>query len=229
MPRRLLEKQAHEQALCFRHLVLDHDLGVNRISDAPGRYPQPPGDRRETRLKALADLPEVSDDGAPAILLEGGSARGERQRIASEGAGDEDLFELAHEVSAPDDRGERKPVGYALAENGQFWSHAEVLLGAPDRPAKTADDLVEDQQRPVPVRRVPHLGQKARGGRVEKHWLHDHGGDTSSVLFKRRLQRGQVVVGERDDELGEVLWDSLRSGRRERVPIVPARIATIDD
>ena len=204
-----MEEQAHEQPLRFGRLVLDDDLRVDGIAQASGRHAEPRGDGRESLLEATPRQPQVVDDGATAVLVQRSEARGQRQRVASECTGNEDLLELAHELSATNHRGQRKPVRHSLAEDRQVGNNAEVLLAAPDRPAEAAHDLVEDQERPVPMRCGFHAGQKARGRRVDKHRLHDDCGHAPAVLVERRLQGVEVVVRERDHQPGEVLWNSL--------------------
>src|SRR5262245_5668339 len=83
--RRLLEEQAHQQALRLRRAVVDDDLWVDGVAEDPGRDPQPRRDCGEALVKATAHVPEMLDDGPAPVDVERRQARGEGQRVTAEG------------------------------------------------------------------------------------------------------------------------------------------------
>src|SRR5215470_15461282 len=133
--RRLLEEQAHQKPPCLVALVPDQDLGMHRVADALGGRTRAGHGGTEALLEAPADPPEVRDDGSMPVLLDRRARRGQGERVAAERARDEDVLELAHQLTRTDHGGEWKSIRHSLAECGEIRRHPEVLLGASDRPA----------------------------------------------------------------------------------------------
>src|SRR5262245_3245737 len=99
---------------------------------------------------------------------------GEEHRLARRGA------ELLHQIRAAAKRPDRVAVSHRLPECGEIWRHPGDRLEAADRVAEPGDYLVEDEQSPVAVAKVPKAGEEAvaREHRADVVWdrLEDHCG-----------------------------------------------------
>ncbi len=79
------------------------------------------------------------------------AGRGQGHELGGEGRRDPGPLDLSHEVPAPADEGERKPVGQGLAEDHEVRSDAPALHRTTERHPEAGLDLVEDQHRAHPA------------------------------------------------------------------------------
>src|SRR5690606_22978694 len=97
--------------------------------------------------------------------------------------------------------GDREPVAHGLAPARQVGGDAVDLLRAAGRAAVAGDQLVERQQRAVPVAQGAHPGEIARWRFVQGGGgFHDDAGDV--VPGEQGVEGGQVAVGEGDGGRG---------------------------
>lgn len=96
----------------------------------------------------------------------------------------------------------RQPAADDLAERRQIGPHAERRLRAAEGHAKSADDLIEDQQRAMLACQRAEAREEPRIGRHEAHvrrdGLEDHARDALAVLAEGSVERVDRI--ERDDE-----------------------------
>src|SRR5205823_15133297 len=89
-----------------------------------------------------------------------------------------------------------------FSQTGQIGQHMEALLRAAKRDAKTADHLVEDQDRAVLARDLAQVLKKTGVGRDDAHvardWLDDHGRDLAWTCLEGVAYGRQVVVWDRE-------------------------------
>ena len=137
-------------------------------------------------------------------------ARGHRHRIAAERAGLVDRAarrDLRHQVATAAVGADRHAAADDLAERAQVRRDAVALLRAAERDAEAGHHFVEDQQRAVlraqlaQVLQVAVARQDAVG--VADDRLDDQAGDLAADVVEQ-LRRGiEIVVGQRQREVGE--------------------------
>ena len=193
-------------------------------------HAEPRGERAEALLEAPARAPEVLDDGLAPVHVEGGAAGRERQRVAAEGARHEHLLELAASSSrAADDAASGRPLAMPLPNVARSGTTPKCSCAPPTAQRKPL--TISSKIRSAPCRwaaaftpaRKPGAGASSSTGSMI----------TAATLpwcsSSAALERGEVVVVERRDEAREVLRNALRPRGRDRVPLVPAVIAAIED
>ena len=142
-----------------------------------------------------------------------GQAGGGGDRVPGQGAGlvDRPLRrEVVHHVGAAAERRGREAAAHHLAEGHQVG--APALLGAVETPLaepggpEPGHHLVADEQRAVVAAGLGQEAVEPRLGRDHAHvargGLGDQAGDPVAVLGERLLDRGPVVVGQHQGQLG---------------------------
>ena len=156
-----------------------------------------------------------------------GQAGGGGDRVPGQGAGlvDRPLRrEVVHHVGAAAERRRREAAAHHLAEGHQVG--APALLGAVQPPLaepggpEAGHHLVADEQRAVAAAGLGQEAVEPRLGRDHAHvaggGLGDQAGDPVAVLGERLLDRGPVVVGQHEGQLGRRGGYAGRAGDRER-------------
>ena len=129
----------------------------------------------------------------------------------------------------PTTRRDRHAVAHRLAETGEVGNDAVIGLGTANRPTKAGDNLVEDQERAVPVHEVLQFLQ------IAGHWLRaagrldDEGRELVWIFVKEGFDRGEVAVGDHVGERRDRGWNAEIAGGCADVPVLPAVIAAQHD
>ena len=109
---------------------------------------------RAQRLHALSSPPVVPEAVGHLLaldLVDGRDRGSERQRLAAERAGIEDVLHQPHDIRSADDCGNWHAISHGFAEAREIRRDAVTRLRTADRPAEAGDDFVEDQQRAMAV------------------------------------------------------------------------------
>ncbi len=158
----------------------------------------------------LALSVDVGEQGRVADLAQGGARHRAGQRVAAEGRAVGPQRERRGDLLA----GQHGPDGYAASERFGYRHHVGChvvpLVGEqPTGASHPALDLVEHQQRLVPVAQAPQVGQEARrrGGDAAfpLHRLDEHG----ACLRRDQLLDGVEVVERAVAEAGRQRLEAL--------------------
>ena len=99
-------------------------------------------------MQLLARKLQTRGDFEVAQIFDGGFGGCQRQRLATEGGEEEDVFfEQPHHLGTARQHRKRHAVGHSFGEAGQVCRHVEALLGAAERDPEARPHFVEDQKR----------------------------------------------------------------------------------
>ena len=105
---------------------------------------------------------------------------------------------MLHQVLTSAIRANRQATADDLAEAGQVRANAEPFLRAAWAGPEPGNHFIEDQNRPVPLRKFAESCQKAglRGddSHVAREGLYDQRGHAMPVFLEQAVDRGEVVI-----------------------------------
>ena len=149
-------------------------------------------------------------------------AGGHRHRIAAERAGLVDRAgrgDLLHQFASSAIGAHRHAAADDLAEGAQVRAHAVARLRAAQRDAEAGHHLVEDQHRAMARAQLAQVLQVALARRqavgVADHRLDDQAGDLLPGLLEQGGRRLEVVVGQRQGEVGQAAGHARRGRHAE--------------
>ncbi len=169
-------------------------------------------------------------------FVEGGERGGRADAFGPVTAADERLVRAFHGVSGADDRRHGMAVADGLREQGHVGMHAEPQVRPPEIEPPPDGDLVEDQERAVPVGAVAHEFEETRFRVVVAAGFHDHGRKLAATLVQHGLEFLAAAVAERVGGAAQFLRHAagLEPGQQVtverivfaevggKVPVVPA-------
>jgi len=215
-----------ELGLPERREMLDRDRRADLVAERIELGRHRAGARVEPLLQAGALLLHV---------LQHRLCRGQRQRVAHEGAGEigdahgrhrvvaelpAAAVERIHELALAGDHADRITAADHLAVGGEVGLDAEQRLGAAGMGAEAGDDLVEDAQRAGRGGDLAHLAQeidRLEIGPPALHRLDQHGGQFVRTRADD-LQRLGCAVVQHDHVLRGVAHDPRRRRHRAQLP-----------
>ncbi len=195
----------------------------------------PSGSVLDARAEPLAAGVERLDHRLVAVRRHRGEPRSEPDMLRPVGRREEEhalavVVEAAepHDLAPPREGGEREPVRDALPPRRQVGRDAVHLLGSAVVPAESRDVLVEDEERSVGAEQLLEPLEEPLARRRRPLGLEHEAGDAPGMLLQQRLDRGEVVVVERQRLLGDVGRDPAPHGRDDHRPVVVGEERVVD-